>query len=122
MLKTIKEQVRKVITYSQEIPEPQVDDLIDQWLEAKRDFIEAFGGKLIYELALPVTFELTQDARAERINNLIDYIISSDISDTSKTIDSFDYYMTSSTPDIQIISERDLPNLLLRLQSSSSTN
>ena len=74
MLKTIKEQVRKVITYSQEIPEPQVDDLIDQWLEAKRDFIEAFGGKLIYELALPVTFELTQDARAERINNLIDYV------------------------------------------------
>ena len=67
-------------------------------------------------------FKIWEDVLTDTLTdgNLIDYIISSDISKTSKTIDSFDYYITSPTPDIQIISEHDLPNLLLRLQSSSS--
>ena len=73
-VKEIQEQFNQVIAYSQGIDVLNTDNLFKQWFEAKRDFIEAFGGKLIYELALPVTFELTQDARAERINNLIDYV------------------------------------------------
>ena len=44
----IKEQFKKVISYSQGIENPVVDDLFEKWLEGKRDFIEAMGGKLIY--------------------------------------------------------------------------
>ena len=36
---TIKQQVSAVLGYSQDIPEPHVDELIDNWQEAKRDFI-----------------------------------------------------------------------------------
>jgi hypothetical protein len=44
----IKELVCKVVGYSQDIPQPQVDELLDNWLEAKRDFIEVFRGELVY--------------------------------------------------------------------------
>ena len=55
----IKEQFKKVISYSQGIENPVVDDLFEKWLEGKRDFIEAMGGKLIYEFPKKVFFELT---------------------------------------------------------------
>ena len=42
MLKEIKRQFMEVIQYSQNIPEPQIDDLFDRWLAGKRDFIEVF--------------------------------------------------------------------------------
>ena len=46
VLKTIKEQVRKVVQYSHNIPDPQVDELIDRWFDAKRDFMEVFDGPI----------------------------------------------------------------------------
>ena len=52
----IKEQFKKVISYSQGIENPVVDDLFEKWLEGKRDFIEAMGGKLIYEFPKKVFF------------------------------------------------------------------
>ena len=73
MLKTIKEQVSKVIQYSQHIPEPQVDELIDRWFEAKRDFMEAFGGP-IWEYPFPVNFCVSKDSKIRRIENLVQYI------------------------------------------------
>ena len=46
-LDIIKEQVKKVITYSQNIEEPKVDWLINSWFKAKANFITMFSG-LIY--------------------------------------------------------------------------
>lgn len=51
-----------------------VDELIDRWVEAKRDFIEAFGGKTIFEIDIPVTFELSPEAKDCKISEFIDYI------------------------------------------------
>lgn len=69
-LKTIQRQFNDVITYSQTgIVSPNTDDLFARWYEAKRDFIEAFGGKLIVEYPEPITFALTEEERQERINN-----------------------------------------------------
>ena len=73
VFKTIKEQVRKVIQYSQDIPDPKVDELMDKWLEAKRDFIEVFDGNLIYEIP-NVSFHLTREDIERRVNELINYI------------------------------------------------
>ena len=74
MLKTIKEQVRKVIQYSQDIPDPQIDELMNNWLKAKSRFIDAFGGKLIWEYPIPCTFTLDESEKTSRIAEFIDYI------------------------------------------------
>ena len=54
----LKENIKKVIQYSQGIEEPKIDKLFDFWFENKRDIIEAMGGKTIYEIEEPFTFEL----------------------------------------------------------------
>ena len=73
VLKTIKEQVRRVVQYSQNIPDPQVDELIDKWFDAKRDFMEVFDGP-IWEYPFPVTFHISQDSKERRLESLVQYI------------------------------------------------
>lgn len=73
MLKTIKEQVYKVVQYSQNIPDPQVDELIDRWFEAKRDFMEVFGGP-IWEYPFPMDFHISPDSKERRLESLVQYI------------------------------------------------
>jgi hypothetical protein len=68
----IKEQFKHVIQYSQGGLDVNVDDLFSQWVEAKRDFIEIFGGKLIYEYPEKVSFELGDKEKNIRIDNFID--------------------------------------------------
>lgn len=74
MYKDIQEQFNKVISYSQGIPEPKTDKLFEDWLEAKRDFIEAFGGKLIYEMPEKVSFELGAREKELRLDDFIHMI------------------------------------------------
>lgn len=71
-IQQIQEQFNKVITHSQGIPEPKTDTLFLNWFEKKRKIIEAFGGKLIYELEEKVQFELDERAKNERISGFID--------------------------------------------------
>ena len=74
-IQEIKEKFDKVIVYSQSgIVEPKTDKLFELWADAKRDIIEAFGGKYIYEFPEKVTFELTEDAKNDRIQNFINYL------------------------------------------------
>lgn len=70
----IQEQFNKVIAYSQGIPDPQTDKLFEDWVEAKRDFIEAFGGKLIVEVPTKVSFTLDEDEKKVRLNDFIDTV------------------------------------------------
>lgn len=71
MYNDIQEQFNKVISYSQGIPEPETDKLFADWLEAKRDFIEAFGGQLIYEWPEKVSFELGSREKSLRLDDFI---------------------------------------------------
>lgn len=69
-LKKIQEQFNEVIAYSQTgISDPQTDELFKDWLEAKRDIIEAFDGKLIVEYPTPITFTLTEEERQQRVHD-----------------------------------------------------
>ena len=69
----IKQQFIEVIQYSQGIKEPKIDKLFDDWLEAKRDFIEALDGELRF--CVPnVKFELSEDVRRERVKSFINHI------------------------------------------------
>jgi len=76
-IRKIQEQFELVIHYSQEIPKVpgqrfvNTDSLFEEWLEAKRDFIEAFGGKLIVELPGKVTFELSQEEKIKRVKDFL---------------------------------------------------
>jgi hypothetical protein len=69
MYSAIKEDFMKVVEYSQGIPQPHVEKLFDDWMEAKRDFIEAWGGKLIYEWPEKVSFELGAKEKELRLKD-----------------------------------------------------
>lgn len=73
-IENIKSQFKEVITYSQNIPDPQVDKLFEEWLENKRDFIEAMGGNLIYEYPVPVSFELDEKDKMRVVEDFEDLI------------------------------------------------
>lgn len=70
-LEEIKEQFQSVLSYSQNIDDPKVDKLFDKWLEAKRDFIEAMDGELIYEYPEKISLPLAQHERDVRIDDFI---------------------------------------------------
>lgn len=67
----LKENIKKVIQYSQGIEEPKIDKLFEFWFENKRDIIEAMGGKIIYEVEEPFTFELSEEGKEERVSSFI---------------------------------------------------
>ena len=71
----IKEDFDKVITYSQNIPNPQTEQLFELWLERKKDIIEAFGGKFIYEYPKKITLLLGDKEKNQRIIRFIDSVI-----------------------------------------------
>ena len=71
-LNIIKEQVAKVITYSQNIEEPKVNWLIDNWFKAKSNFIKMFGG-LIYE-GPQMTLTLSETDRLKEFNEFCQYV------------------------------------------------
>ena len=66
-LSKIKEDFDTVIRFSQNIPDPKTDRLFDVWMECKRDIIEVFGGKYIYEYPEKVAFELGEKEKHERV-------------------------------------------------------
>lgn len=76
MFEEIKYQFEKVISHSQGIPDHlmNVEELFDQWLEAKRDIIEAFDGKLIYEVSEPVHFHLDTKVRQRNFEDFVQCI------------------------------------------------
>ena len=66
-LSKIKEDFDTVIRYSQGIPDPKTDRLFDVWMECKRDFIELFGGKYIYEFPGKISFDLDPKEKHDRV-------------------------------------------------------
>lgn len=73
-LARIKEDFDKVISWSQNIPNPQTDRLFDNWLEAKRDIIEVFDGQYIYEYPDKVSFELGEKEKHDRVMHFASYV------------------------------------------------
>ena len=73
-LAQIKQDFNKVISWSQNIPDPKTDKLFDSWLEAKRDIIEIFGGNYIYEYPEKVLFELGPKEKHDRVLSFADHV------------------------------------------------
>lgn len=62
----LKQQVKKILEFSQDQSNLDTNLLIDNWYEAKRRFINSFGG-LIYEYPEKVSFELGQQEREKKV-------------------------------------------------------
>lgn len=70
----IKEQFKNVITYSQGIPNPQIDSLFERWYKAKERFIEMFDGELIYEVPVELEFELDEKSQNIKFYDFLENI------------------------------------------------
>ena len=70
----IQEQFNSVIEYSQGYSGVNTDELFEKWLDAKRDFIEVMGGKLIYEYPETVYFELGPKEKSLRVDDFISMV------------------------------------------------
>ena len=67
----IQQQFNEVIKYSQGIDHPNTDKLFSDWYNAKRVFIDRWGGKLIWEWPTPISFELTEQAKNKKIDDFL---------------------------------------------------
>lgn len=65
MYEDIKQQFKSVISHSQNIPDPKVDELFRKWETNKAKFINRFGG-LIYEWSGPIEFTLDDTQKRQR--------------------------------------------------------
>lgn len=69
-IKEVQEAFNMVIKYSQKgIDDPKTDELFENWHKAKREFIELFGGNLIYEYPEKVYFEIGEKEKELRVND-----------------------------------------------------
>ena len=98
-LKQITADVKKVLRYSQDMfgeELPGVDNIMSDWLENKQFFIEHMGGKLIYQLDKPVSFELDTKAKKEKLDRFAEEVASHyenwNLSDFLFHIDLDDFY------------------------------
>ena len=71
LLNEIKSNVKDVVSYSQGIEDPKVDELIDNWYQAKKNIIALFGGKLIYTFPEKVVFHLDEKEKKARLSEFI---------------------------------------------------
>lgn len=70
----MKEEIIKVLSCSQDIPEKllNIDPLLEQWQKAKQKWIDRFGGKPILEIG-ECTFELSETERRDRWKSFMDF-------------------------------------------------
>ena len=71
LLNEIKSNVKDVVSYSQGIEDPKVNELIDNWYQAKKNIIALFGGKLIYTFSEKVVFHLDEKEKKARLSEFI---------------------------------------------------
>lgn len=76
IIKEIKPKVDDVLTYSQHVEFSHTQELLDGWWDAKHTIMEkVLNNQLIYEYPDKVTFELSEDAKRERYNAFIEYVV-----------------------------------------------
>lgn len=70
-IKDIKSKVEQVLEYSQGVNDLDLTGLIDRWYDAKKFFIDAFGGELIYESPHKMTFHMSEENKKAKLDNFI---------------------------------------------------
>lgn len=71
----LKSDVSEVIRYSQNIENPMIDKLLEDWLKAKSPLMKKFfNGSVSYRSEEKMTFELNNDSKSERYDCFIEYV------------------------------------------------
>ena len=71
----LKSDVSEVIRYSQNIENPMIDKLLEDWLKAKSPLMKKFfNGGVSYRSEEKITFELNDDSKSERYDCFIEYV------------------------------------------------
>ena len=71
----IEEQVKRVLQYSQNVNNPKITELMDNWETNKKKFFKAFGNKLIYEFDDPVSLELNPTVKEQKVVDFAHMIV-----------------------------------------------
>lgn len=73
MFEEIKTQITNVIAFSQGISDPYIDEIFNNWYNAKLNFIKAMNNEL--RVCIPnIKVHLNEDERMRRLNNFISHI------------------------------------------------
>ena len=71
----LKSDVSEVIRYSQNIENPMIDKLLEDWLKAKSPLMKKFfNGGVSYRSEEKITFELNDESKSERYDCFIEYV------------------------------------------------
>ena len=71
----LKSDVSEVIRYSQNIENPMIDKLLEDWLKAKTPLMNKFfNGGVSYRSEEKITFELNDESKSERYDCFIEYV------------------------------------------------
>ena len=70
-LNEITKNVEKVISYSQSLNNVNAAPLINQWYEAKKEFIDLFGGECTYTYPEKVSFEIDEKTKRIEVDEFI---------------------------------------------------
>ena len=85
----IQKDFKEVITYSQGISDPKIDDIVKAFEKNKAWFYHLFGDQLIYEFPKPVSFNYSIKEQKEKFDNFVNRIN-----------DHYDLYTLSSFIDV----------------------
>lgn len=72
--KAIQEQFNKVISFSQNMDNPQTGALFEKWATAKEMLFHRMGDQLIYECPQEITFSLDKEAAEHMRNNFLEWV------------------------------------------------
>lgn len=70
LLNEVKEQVQNVLSHTQDITNPNVNQLLEDWVNNKSDIYHAFGDKLIHEMG-QIEVDLSEETRNNKFNDFI---------------------------------------------------
>lgn len=76
-IKEIQKQVEEVLCYAREEfndCDIHTDSLMEKWLEAKKDYIKAFGGELVYQSKNEITISLTPLEKLDKADEFINWV------------------------------------------------
>lgn len=74
-LQKLKNDIIDIVRYSQDIEEPKVDKIIEDWRIAKTPLMNRFfGGSTCAVSDKKVTFELNEEAKSQRYESFVEYV------------------------------------------------
>jgi len=71
----LQQKVEQVLKWSQQFPfQPNSQALLSTWRKQKADFIKKMGGHYTWEYPTPITLELDEESKKDKVDEFIDWV------------------------------------------------